>query len=310
MKNVLITAIGSFSADIAIKTCKEELGYRVIGCDIYPMEWIAQSLDVDVFYQAPYAVDEEKYMDFITKLIKEEEINFILPSTDVEVDVLTKYRDLVKNAGATLCISGAKTIERCRNKMEFAEFVKDICTVIPTQYVKDVKEPELPCIVKPVNGRSSIGLKKITNSAEYTLADPDSLVQPYIEGSIITCDVVRHPKSGYTEVLAREELLRTPNGAGTSVKIIKDWELEEVCRDLAEKLQIRGCVCFEFIKDAEGKYHILECNPRLSGGVAFSVLAGYNFVKAHFECFDADDIEVKSDIPEMYIARKYQEYMT
>ena len=124
MKNVLITAIGSFSADIAIKTCKEELGYRVIGCDIYPMEWIAQSLDVDVFYQAPYAVDEENYMDFITRLIKEEEINFILPSTDVEVDVLTKYRDLVKNAGATLCISGAKTIERCRNKMEFAEFVK------------------------------------------------------------------------------------------------------------------------------------------------------------------------------------------
>jgi len=93
------------------------------------------------------------------------------------------------------------------------------------------------------------------------------------------------------------------------VKIFSDWELESTCRDLAEKLQIIGCVCFEFIRDAEGGYHILECNPRLSGGVAFSCLAGYDFIKAHIQCFCDDDIEVKDDIPEMYIARKYQEYI-
>ena len=53
MKTALITAIGSFSVDIAIKNLKK-MDFRVIGCDIYPKEWIANALDVDSFYQAPY----------------------------------------------------------------------------------------------------------------------------------------------------------------------------------------------------------------------------------------------------------------
>ena len=59
MKKALVTAIGSFASDIVIKTLKEE-GIYVIGCDIYPKEWVAQSLDTDGFYQAPYAADKEE----------------------------------------------------------------------------------------------------------------------------------------------------------------------------------------------------------------------------------------------------------
>ena len=304
--NLLITAIGSFSADVAIRNC-HVIGMRVIGCDIYPMEWVAQSAAVDVFYQVPKAVDEEAYVSQLLTIIKEEEINLVLPSTDVEVDVLNNHRDEIKEAGATLCISGPKTIELCRNKLEFAKKLGKYA--IRSRLVSDVPEPEFPVVTKPVNGRSSIGLQKIYDKAHYDLVPKDHIVQPLIEGDIITVDVVRHPKSHYVEVLARQELLRTLSGAGTSVKILNDWELEALCKDIAEELRITGCVCFEFIRDADGTYHMLECNPRLSGGVAFSCLAGYDFIKAHFDCFTADDIEVKGDIPEIYIARKYQEYI-
>ena len=67
MKKALVTAIGSFASDIVIKTLKEE-GIYVIGCDIYPKEWVAQSLDTDGFYQAPYAADKEEYIAFIKKV--------------------------------------------------------------------------------------------------------------------------------------------------------------------------------------------------------------------------------------------------
>ena len=52
MKTVVVTAIGSFSADIVIKKCREN-GIRVIGCDVYPGEWIADAGNVDAFYQVP-----------------------------------------------------------------------------------------------------------------------------------------------------------------------------------------------------------------------------------------------------------------
>ena len=45
MRTVIVTAIGSFSADIVIKKCREN-GIRVIGCDVYPREWIADAGNV------------------------------------------------------------------------------------------------------------------------------------------------------------------------------------------------------------------------------------------------------------------------
>jgi len=209
-KTVLITAIGSFSSDIAIRNC-HELGLRVIGSDIYPMEWVAQSLDVDAFYQVDKAVAEESYIEEVLGIIKEEGVSLLMPSTDAEVDVLNRHRAELKDAGCTLCLSGPKTIDICRNKKRFAELIGefDKKLQIPTALVKDVPNPEFPVVCKPVNGRSSIGLQKIYDQAHYELVDKEHLVQPLIEGDIITVDVVRHPKSHYTEVVPRQELLRT-----------------------------------------------------------------------------------------------------
>ena len=47
---------------------------------------------------------------------------------------------------------------------------------------------------------------------------------------------------------------------------------------IAGLLGVRGCVNMEFIEDRDGVYHMLECNPRFSGGVEFSCLAGYDCV--------------------------------
>lgn len=307
-RTVIITAIGSFSSDAAICGC-HELGMRVVGTDIYPMEWVAQSLDVDAFYQVEKACEADVYVRQILQIANEENASLLLPSTDAEVDVLNAHRQELKDAGITLCLSGPKTIDICRDKLRFFELIKEFepKIAIPTALVCDTPDPEFPVITKPRNGRSSSGLEKIYDAAHYALVPGEHMVQPMISGDIITVDVVRHPKSKYVEVLARQELLRTLAGAGTSVKIIRDWELESLCEELAEKLQIIGCVCFEFIRDEDGHYHILECNPRLSGGVAFSCRAGYDFIKAHFDCFLENDIEVMDDIQEMYIARKYIE---
>ena len=49
MRTVVVTAIGSFSADIVIKKCREN-GMRVIGCDVYPGEWIADAGNAQVFH--------------------------------------------------------------------------------------------------------------------------------------------------------------------------------------------------------------------------------------------------------------------
>lgn len=318
MRNILVTAIGSFAADIVIKNLKKA-NCRVIGCDIYDKEWIADAYNVDQFYQAPLVTDEQAYMQFVIKICKEQAIDFIFPLTDIEVDFYHKNRDAFTSMGVTLCISSGRTIEICRDKMKLKQFLRDkeACQTIPTYWLADVKIRDLdyPVVVKPYNGRSSQGLHYIDTyeQMKYFVEQNDVsgyLVQPKIEGDILTVDVIRNQKTMTVGCVARKELLRTLNGAGTSVFVFRDKELESTCTKIAECLDINGCVNFEFIVNKEGKKYFIECNPRFSGGVEFSCLSGYDFVLNHLRCFQNEEIELVSNIHEQFIARKYEEYIT
>lgn len=318
METILVTAIGSFAADIVIKTLKKQ-GYMVIGCDIYKKEWIADAYNVDEFYQAPLVNNEKEYLDFILKICYERKIKFIFPLTDVEVDFYNRNRDIFTEKGIILCISCEKAIDICRNKMILNQYLDNrrICKTIPTYFLEsvDIQDLDYPVVVKPFNGRSSQGLHYIENveMMESFISQNDVcgyIVQPKIIGSILTVDVVRNEVSNKTVCVARKELLRTLNGAGTSVYVFKDNELEEQCKKIANGLSVTGCVNFEFIETEEGEKYFLECNPRFSGGVEFSCLAGYDCVTNHIRCFIKEEIEDAGKVANQYIARKYEEYIT
>lgn len=315
---VLVTAIGSFSADISIKTAKQQ-GWRVIGCDIYPKEWLADASNVHVFYRAPLASDKEAYIDFILSTIKKERVNYLLPSTDYEIDVLNKHRKEIAETGTILCISDFDTIELCRDKWQLYNHLKKVgfSHLIPTYLVKDKSNHidfGFPLVGKPSDGRSSQGLKvfcKEHDFHQFQLAAPKNyLVQPKIEGTIITVDVVRQPDGQKVVAIPRKELLRTLNGAGTTVLVYSDQKLCQICYDLANLLNIKGCVNFEFIQNEDGDYFFLECNPRFSGGIEFSCMAAYQCVRNHFNCFTGKEIEELNSYKNTYIARKYEEYIT
>lgn len=336
MKNtVLVTAIGSFSADAVIRSCRRE-GFRIVGCDIYPAEWVASSMDVDVFYRAPYATDTEAYRSFIRQICETEQIDYVLPLTDAEIDVFQQWRQedqTCPGGRAVVCMSDMETIRLCRNKGRAAKLLeeKKVCRTIPGKRLSELLSASeysgeesfaglsYPLIIKPEDGRSSQGLRRIFDSREMELAVSQLkgqaeryLVQPLISGGITTADVVRSHETGACVCLPRRELLRTLNGAGTSVQVFRDPALEKICEEIAGALDVKGCVNFEFIEhhteQGETEWYFLECNPRFAGGVAFSCMAGYDMVKNHLRCFAGKEPEPAGKIQNQYIARRYTEY--
>ena len=141
---MIITAIGSFSAQNGISAC-HAAGMRVVGCDIYPAEWVVNSQDVDAFYKAPYATDREQYRNFIKELC-EEQASVLMPLTDVEIDVLQQWRtELVedfKELGAEVWISDALAITLCRNKEKMEMFLRErgLCQTIPGVRLWDLEK--------------------------------------------------------------------------------------------------------------------------------------------------------------------------
>lgn len=319
---ILVTAIGSFSAEVVIKNLNNK-GHKVVGCDIHPKEWIANAYIVKKFYQAPYATEKGEYLKFIKNIAKKELVDVILPLTDVEIDVLNDNREQIESADTKIGISGENSIRLCRDKKALAFFLskKNICTTIETRDLKDLEFEDLqfPMVCKPINGRSSQGLKYINSfkemrsfiSAISDIKIEEYIVQPYIQGEIITVDVLRDRKTNRCITCARKELLRTPNGAGTSVYVFRDTALEKRCIEMAKVLDINGFFNFEFIYEKKNDlYYFIECNPRFSGGIKFSCIAGYDFIVNHLNCFVGNDIEQNIQYKNQFIARKYEEYVT
>lgn len=314
-QTALVTAIGSFSADIAIKTL-HRMNFEVIGCDIYPAEWVADSANVDRFYQAPYVRDTEEYLAFLKRICLEHAVAWLLPSTDIEVDLLCAKKEEFAECGVTICVSDEPVIRTCRDKLRLPGLLTDqsLVSLIPTQTAEGVDPDALtyPLILKPVDGRSSEGCHVVENAQglAYFLSihsGRSMLIQPRIPGRILTADVVCDGKT--VACIARRELLRTGNGAGTTVEILENPTLTRFCTETAKKLGIRGAVNFEFIEGEDGSLYFLEINPRFSGGVEFSHIAGYPVVEQHLRCFMGQPILPCGPVRHLTIARKYEEYI-
>lgn len=319
-KVALVTAIGSFSAEAVISGLRKN-GFRVVGCDIHPAEWIASSLDVDVFYQVPRLSAGGAYVEAIAAICRQEGVTYILPLTDPEIDILSVCRERFAEEGVHLLLSPPEVIERCRDKYAFYEYCRDRAVgfkAIPTKRVQRdmwTSPFSFPMVCKPVNGRSSQGMHFIQSQREWELFISELaatyIVQPRITGEHITVDVVRQLRNDKAVAMSRQELLRTLNGAGVSVYAFHNEEFSKTCCDLARDLGIVGCVNFEFIRDEDGSYWLLECNPRFSGGVSFSCAAGYDMVTNHLRCFEeSQDIDDAPVIRPCYMARRYEQWVT
>lgn len=312
MKNyltILVTAIGSFSADCVIKTLKLK-GHKVIGCDIYPALWHAVSKDCDKVYQAPFATNEKEYIDFLLKISGNEGVNYIVPLTDLEIDVINRHRDLFKDTSVSVLMQSEDCLKIARNKLAMYDFFKENEIVgLPYSLSSenlDVSFP-LPAIAKPVAGRSSEGLMRITTLEQLSNVSKLSnyIVQEQMIGSVYTVDYVRD-KMGNDFAVPREELLRTKNGAGTTIRIVNDNHLNSIVSYIGNKLDIIGCVNMEFILN-EGKYYLIDINPRFSAGVAFSNFVGYDMVTSHLNAFEGKTIKPKVTYNEQIITKRYKE---
>ena len=333
LRRILVTAIGSFSAVAVIRELKAS-GCYVGGTDLNAAELLSESTEVDAFYRLPRYDEREEYLRQLAKILEKEEIDGVLPLTDAELDVLGEAgealgkAELLAPSGECLVNARRKRLSKEAAEAVFRRAGNERFATIPTFKVPHRTEEEreqwllrhMPLILKPDNGRSSEGVFRIANREALTRAllelrmlgrAEGYLAQPFVSGRVVCVDTVRD-RAGNTVALAREEYLRSQRGAGLSVQVFRDSELEAICGELAAELDLIGCVNFEFIKDAGGRYHFLECNPRFSGGVGFSERAGFPAVKMHLAAWRGEtlDTSVSERIQPCWQVKKYIEVIT
>lgn len=314
---VLVTAIGTMNCTTIISELKKaEENFYIYGADINPRYTIANSVEVDEFFQFPSVLaDREKYTEYVLVFCKEHKIDALYCVVDEEVEVLAKHRKEFEDIGVMLCLANTDLIVTCHNKDLFALWAEKS---IPRYCIKrfktykDVKDLDFPVFIKPIEGRASIGCKRVDTREElqhYADNWSNYIVQEYVSGDIIAVDIVRNQKTGQIEMAQRLELLRNSNGCGIAVEIMNNIEVRDACLSIAEKLNLNGVVNAEFFITENGP-KIIEVNPRLPAGIAYSCMAGLDVVMNALRIARGEACKFSPIKIGAHYAKRYETYET
>ena len=314
---VLVTAIGTAASTAIVLQLKAAGGFHIIGADIYKDNQIATAKDVDEFYRFPSAVDDlNAYIDFAVDFCEIHSVDFYFATIDEEIANLSINRKRFDAIGVKLCIPNHGLVMTCHYKNRFSDWIlNNIPEIYIIRYEKfsEIKDEEFPVFIKPVEGRASLGCRKIENSEELDnlksegINEKDFIIQQFIDGEIITVDMIRNSQNRHSEQIQRIEELRNPSGCGIAVKIIDDPKLAEICEQLMEKLDLNGVINAEFFRK-DDHYQIIEINPRFAAGTSFSCAVGCNTVMAALDIAKGKDFVLDEPIIGIHLAKRYETY--
>ena len=277
------------------KFLKDSLGdsCKIIATDL---QSIAPALyAADKHYLTP-RIDASNYIDTVLKIAKDNDVKAITTLIDPEIEILAKNRERFEENNIIVLAPSKNTASHCFDKYEMFCYLKEnnIRTVLTYDSLEHFiegynnKEIDFPVFIKPRTGSGSVGIHKCTTMEElrsyFVEAKFDYIIQEFIEGSICTVDYIRD-YNGDDFSIAREELLRTKNGAGTTVRVFFNEKLKDTVSYIGGVLNIVGCVNMEFILFND-EYYLIDINPRFSAGVAFSNLVGYDMISNHISAIN------------------------
>ena len=303
--NILITSIGSLSAKFVIEQCKK-VGAKVYGTDIYERKYLINVNLLEKFYKVPKVKETEKFKKEIENIIQDNSITHIFPLTDLDVDFFANTNINLANKKIKILVSDKSVVNLVRNKLEISRMFKEntIINCIPTFTINEyAKECNVyPAIAKIKNGRSSEHILHIIEEKQLDcILNKDYIIQPKIVGDIITVDIIYDGCK--LSCVQRKEVFRTSNGAGTTVEIIINNNINKYIFEFFKQINYIGLLNIEFIVNNE-KVYLMDINPRFSAGVAFSYIAGYNFVANAIKFLEGHEIESLTSVKEGLILTK------
>ena len=181
--------------------------------------------------------------------------------------------------GVNLFMSDYHSISTCHNKFLF---YKKCSRDFPLPHTTD---KFVPIFSKPKTGKGSRGIKLIDENKD------NYLYQEYLPGTECTIDVLSDMNANVLSVIPRIRL-QTKAGISTKGKIIKNKNIENHCREIANFLKLKGATCMQMKEDQNGDPKFIEINPRFGGGTYFTTLAGVNFVKIILDLIDGKEVTV------------------
>jgi len=308
--NILITGGGSpgiAGTIYSLKNNYEDREVYIVVTDIKD-DVVGKHLS-DKFYLISRATEEEKYLESVLRICKDEDIDVFIPQNTRELLYLSQKLDSFSEINTKVIVSAHDKMIIANNKYELLKLCSQINIPFPSynlvDNIKDLKiaanilgYPKKPIIVKPPDSNGSRGIRIIDENKNYKelfynekptnlyikldqlfeilgTEFPQLLVMEYLPGDEITIDVFRDRNHFISIPRVREEVR---SGISFRNSAFNSDELINYSEKISEHLDLKYCFGFQFKYDVYGIPKILECNPRVQGTMVFSTFMGANMV--------------------------------
>lgn len=315
---VLITSAGSAPAVAVIKALRAqcETDVEIIAVDMDPLSPGFHLSDRSHLVVHP---DDDCFIPRMMDICSEEQVSFIFPIIDEELLVFARNRKTFGEKGIRVIVNDAEVIIIANNKLSANEFCLSHGIKIPGRVAAGADPEEqagdvgYPLIVKPLDGRGSVGVQKIHDREELAFAlqrGKGLLVQEFIEGDEYTIDIVASPRGEILQAVPRRRLV-TKAGMSYKGKTAKDVELMEYGKTIAREFGVNGPANVQCIV-GEGGCYFIELNPKFGAGLPLTVAAGVNvpllLLKMAMGCeVSTDELDFQDNL---YMLRYWQEIFT
>lgn len=241
--------------------------------------------EADKHYIVP-RMDDDKYLDEILSLCKENNIKAVLSLIDPELSFLAKHKQTFLSVGTVPIISDYEIIEMCFDKIKMYQFLLNNGFKTPKSYLNkeefysDVKAGLInyPVFVKPVKGSASINISKVQFKEEIELLFSrfdNLMIQEFIDGTEYGADVYIDMISGEPVAIFTKEKIKMRAGETDKSVSIKDQQLFDLISNFVKKAGFKGIIDIDIFK-VNGEYYISEVNPRFGGGYPHAYESGVN----------------------------------
>ena len=319
MPNILFTCAGRRT--YLLKYFKEQLGDegRIIDADMQLSAPALSAADVKEQVPAVYAPD---YIDRVLDICRRNDVAAIICLNDLELPILAANSGRFAAEGILPIVSPTEVIDICFDKYRTARYVESLGLNTPATYINLAEAKTaiadgriaFPLVLKPRWGSGSIGiefvnnleeldevyamlLKKVKKSILATASTGEEyiLIQQKIEGQEYGMDVM-NDLTGRNRGVSVKKKLAMRAGETDKAQTVDNAEIRAIGKKLGENLHHIGNLDVD-VFEKDGKYYVLELNPRFGGGFPFSYEAGVNFPKAIIEWLKGNDIDDSMLIP-------------
>lgn len=260
--------------------------------------------------------DTDIYLATLLDYIQDNDIEYVMTLSDIEVVVLSQNENAISSLGCQLIALPHKRAYECLDKYLFAEVLNDEGIDTPKTYIKyellldDVHNGVLcfPIIVKNRWGMGSRGLRIVHNEAELfdlvkansTISAPSFLkeviepdcglvFQEMIFGQEYGMDIVNDLNHKYyTHLLKKKIEMR--GGETDIAQITLLPEAKELAQKVSACFMHVGNIDCDFIYDGTHCY-VLDINPRFGGGYIFSTKAGLDVPELLYKWISQESVD-------------------